>query len=129
MISRARGAERGAILLWVVLGIMVSAMILNVAALHWFYSEKAVRIRGLQDAALFEARGGLRMAAARLERSERVEPIVRSDEWGVLEVRQEEGRLVATFTFDLGDGLTVRRTASARWRRGPGVELFDWKED
>lgn len=83
--------------------------------------------RDLGEAALAEARGGVRWAAARLASGEPNARLEREDPDGRLEVVVHAGgRIVATYVFRLAGGGTIDRRVDATWR---GEGFADWREN
>ncbi len=108
--------ESGIVLLWALWFMTAAALLLNALALRASFAGRDGDLRAEREAALQEARGGVRAGAWRGGAFERV------DEDGALRVGREGERIVATFT---AAGGTVARV-SALWRDG---RLTAWEED
>ena len=122
---KRNGSNRGAVLIWVLGLIVISGILLNVLASHACRAADSSRRMTEAEAALFEARGGVRWAAARLGEMPPVGTLVRDDGDGSLRVEIEGDLIRATYAWKEGRA----RSVSARWRRAGAVELFEWREE
>ena len=119
-----RRRDRGATLLVALAFVVILAMILGVLTQAYGRLSESHRAALAGEAALLEARGGVRWMAARLARGGEAEPLERTDAAGTLKVQATGGRIESTFS---SGGLSVR--VSAAWKRGTGIELEDWREE
>ena len=118
MIVTRKQSQRGAVLIWVLALVVISGILLNVMASHAGRATESSRKRMDAEAALLEARGGVREGAFS-------GPFVRADADGTLRVEVEGERLRATYAWKNG----ISATVSARWNRGEKAALSDWRED
>lgn len=119
-----RRRDRGFSLLIAMAFVVVVAMLLGVAAQAYGRLSDGHRSGLAEEAALLEARGGVRWMAARLARGGTAESLERIDARGTLKVGVSGDRIESVFA---ADGRAVR--LSARWKRGAGIELDEWRVD
>lgn len=110
-----RRRERGSVLLMALGFVVLAALMLNGLAAGATRLRSDGLRRDLGEAALAEARGGVRWAAARLAAGERSPRLEREDPEGRLEVVVHDGRIVATYAFRLDGGGRIERRSEADW--------------
>jgi hypothetical protein len=116
-----RRRDRGVSLLVALAFVVIVGTLLGVAVQSYGRLASGHRSGLAEEGALLEARGGVRGMAARLARGSS-ESLERTDERGTLKVRVAGERVEAEFS---GPGGAAR--VSARWRRGRGIELDEWR--
>lgn len=120
---RPRPSRRGTVLVLAIVLVVVVSLLLGVAGSRLFHSSRALRLRGAEETALFEARGGVRWGAERFRKDGELRPTVLADEVGELAVRIRDGRIEATYVLPVERGLTVVRRVSADF------DLRHWREE
>ena len=120
---RSRGSRSGSTLVAAIALVVVVSLFLAIATSRLYHGSRALRLRGAEESALHEARGGARMAAERLRRGEPVRPTSLSDEGGELSVRVKGSRIEATYSLSFERDLKVVRWVSVN------LDLSDWRED
>ena len=116
-------SQRGAVLIVAILLMIVMSLLLSVAASRLFYSSRAFRLRGVEEMALFEARGGVRWGSEQVRKEGKLSPTVFTDGIGEMTVRFEKGRIEATCVVILEQGHKVVQTVSA------DLDLSQWREE
>jgi type II secretory pathway component PulK len=116
-----RRRDRGVSLLVALAFVVILTMLLGVAVQAYGRLAAGHRSGIAEEGALLEARGGVRWMAARLARGSS-ESLERTEERGTLKVRVAGERVEAEFAAPGGAA-----RVSARWRRGAGIELDEWR--
>ncbi len=116
-----RRRDRGITLVVAMGFVLVVALLLGAAAQAYRRVSEAHREGLAEEAALAEARAGVRWMAARLGSGD-ASPLERTDAFGTLKVEAAGDRIVAAFR---DGGRTLR--VSARWRKGQGLD--DWRDE
>ena len=120
---RSGVSRRGTVLILAILLMVVVSLLLSVAASRLFHSSRAFRLRGVEEMALFEARGGVRWGTEQYRKEGKLPPTVFTDGIGELTVRFEEGRIEATCVVTLEQGQKDVQTVSA------DLDLSQWREE
>lgn len=104
--------QRGATLLVAVIALgVISAVLIAAVGGGWRRAEGTVRAYQEDENALIEARGEIYAAA------------------DALDPKEESGTLRTAWRWKDSSGAERTSVVTARWRRGAGVELYDWTEE
>ncbi|MHC4608138.1 MAG: hypothetical protein ACYTAF_14605 [Planctomycetota bacterium] len=128
--TRLSRSERGAVGLLLVMVLFVIVFLLGAAAVAWHWTAKTAQYSHEREYALHAARGGVRLAAAKLSADPAFrDAIERTDARGALRVAVEEGVIRSTYALERASGEPLVRTVEVRWSRTDGMRLHDWSEE